>query len=660
MDLRDLLKGLAKVKLNIFLNNPTSIVEFPIFDLPKISIILVLYNKAELTYQCLETIKAHADVPYEIIIVDNNSSDATSELLGKIKNTIIIKNRENIGFLKGSNQGAKLARGEWLLFLNNDTQITPSLLSILIQTAEKTEHCGAVGGKLIFPDGKLQEAGSIIWNDGSCSGYGRGDDPFKPEYSYVKEVDFCSAACLLIKNAIFKEAGMFDEIYHPGYYEETDLCMKIRELGYKVIYQPSAVVIHYEFGSSSLSEAMKQQSKNKEIFAKKWQHHLNELFPPLPANILYAREFRRVEKYNLLVIDDRIPIPELGRGYPRSLRLLKGLAEANYRVALFPLQFPEKVEPYAHDLQQIGVEVIFNSGNEKLNFSKFIKERYHYYDLILISRPHNMREVIDVIKKLDQNQKIIYDAEALFSARDILKLELKGHNLSEQMKNLMIRDEINLMKNADLTITVSEREKQIIESFDVKKVKVVSHQVDIHATPKSFDQRKDILFVGGFTPESPNEDAMLYFVNQVYSQVYKELGAKLWIVGSNFSEPIKNLDSPNIIVTGTVHNLWDYYNNCRVFVVPTRYAAGISLKLLECLSHGLPAVVTPLIAQQLGINKDIVLLGNGPLDFANKIVKCYTKKRTWNRLRKNSLKYIANEYNSEVFKQQILGLEEIT
>jgi glycosyltransferase involved in cell wall biosynthesis len=392
---------------------------------------------------------------------------------------------------------------------------------------------------------------------------------------------------------------------------------------------------------------------------QKWQQQLNTFYAPAPENILHAREFAGDKKSNLLVIDDRIPIPELGRGYPRSFRLLQGLAEANYRVTLFPLQFPEKAEPYAHVLQQTGIEVMGNNGKEKLNVHQFLQERKNYYDLVFISRPHNMREVVDPIKQLNETQKIIYDAEALFSLREILKQELRGNHVPEPIKNAMIQEEINIMNQADLIVTVSAREKQMIETFQAKKVTIVSHQLDLKPTPKSFEQRNDLLFVGGFTPESPNEDAMVYFVNVVYPLVCKELGVKLWLVGANFSELINHFSSPNIIVTGTVEDLWEYYNNCKVFVVPTRYAAGISLKLLECLSHGLPAVVTPLIAQQLGIGKEIVSIGSDPQDFANEIITCYTDKRIWNRLRKNGLTYIKNEYNKEIFTRQLMELKDI-
>jgi len=644
-----------RLKINIFLENTGLKFELPKNNTPKVSIILVLFNKVEYTYQCLETIKANSDLPYEIIIIDNASSDNTSELLDRIKYARIIRNAENIGFLRACNQGAGIANGEWLLFLNNDTQVMPALLSTLLRTTEKTEKCGAVGAKLIFPDGKLQEAGSIIWTDGSCLGYGRGDDPLKPEYSYVREVHYCSGACLFVKKDFFKEVGMFDEQFAPAYYEEADLCMKIREKGYKVIYQPSAILIHYEFGSSSsVSKAIDLQKINKQKFVKKWKNKLETYYSYTPDNIIFSRECHKNRKKRLLIIEDRVPDPCLGSGYPRTHCITEYLSDLGYGITLFPLQFPEKIEPVTYWLQQKGIEIIYGRKNTKINFKKFFKERKNYYDAIWINRPHNMEEVIDIIKRINPAQKVVYDAEALFSVREIMMWELEGVKLSAREKNKMIQEEIKLMSKADVIINVSENEHALVEKYNVDNVRVLGHSYNINPTPTLFDQRKDILFLGSFlTSPSPNEDAVQYFVNKIYPKVYKAINAKFFIVGTNYLDSIKRLESDNIIVTGRVDSLYSYFDKCRVFVVPTRYSAGIPLKLQECLSFGLPAVVTPITANQLGIEGNVVLIGDTADDFADKIIQCYTDNNIWQSLREKGLEYIKKECSPAIYKKKL-------
>lgn len=655
--LKEQLQLFLQAKAAMFVNS-SSVLQFPFYDKPVVSIIIILFNRVEYTYQCLETILAHADVPYEIILVNNGSIDQTEDLLRKVQNVTVLRNKENAGFLRACNQAARAARGEWILFLNNDTQVTPGMISSLVTTGDSWPDCGAVGGKLIFPDGRLQEAGSIIWQDGSCFGYGRDDDPYLPEYQYVKEVDFCSGACLLVKKTLFQQAGMFRSDYAPAYYEEADLCMKLRQMGYKVVFQPAAVAIHYEFGSSgSMDEAISLQVKNRETFVQHWSTQLQEHSPPAIENCLYAREHGPQKKYRILFIDDRIPVSELGSGFPRSFSILEKLANEGFHLTFFPLQIPEKVEPQTHLLQQKGIEVFFNRKQEKLDFARFYTARKDYYHTVWISRPHNMEEVAGVIKSINPGQRIVYDAEALYAAREILQQEMNGKKLSKREKEEKIHREIRIMSQADTIVTVSDLEKKTISRRGFHNVEVLGHVMEQRATSHRFDQRRDLLFVGGFlTSPSPNEDAIHYFVREVFPLVHRQTGAKLWIVGTNYLSSIKQLASENIFVTDRVGDLTGYYNRCRVFVVPTRYAAGISLKLVESMAHGLPAVTTPLIAKQLGCKRDVVLTGEDASAFAEKVVAAYTDKMLWEQLRTNGLKFVAKHFDPVTFHKRLLRL----
>ncbi len=262
-------KTLQKIK--IFLSNKDNTIVFPRYKKPKISIIIITFNKVFYTFRCLESVKAFADVPYEIILVDNGSKDETIQILSRLKNMKIIKNPENIGFVRACNQASKIAHGKFLLFLNNDTEILPNCFSNLVTTIEGNKKCGAVGARIIFPNGRLQCAGAILMSDGTTISYGCADSPLKPEYNYVREVDYCSGACLLIRSELFHKFGGFDEIYSPGYYEECDFCMKLKKNGYAVLYQPAANIVHYLGGSSESSAALNSLvMKNRAKFIKKW------------------------------------------------------------------------------------------------------------------------------------------------------------------------------------------------------------------------------------------------------------------------------------------------------------------------------------------------------------------------------------------------------
>ena len=156
---------------------------------PVVSVIVVVWNRADLTLGCLRALTAQSEVDAEVIVVDNGSTDDTREMLARLSGVLIVRNDTNLGFTLAANIGARRACGEFLLFLNNDAELIPGALAQLLETARRSSSIGAVGGKLVFPDGRLQEAGAIIWSDGSCDAYGRGDAPGAPEYNFERAVD---------------------------------------------------------------------------------------------------------------------------------------------------------------------------------------------------------------------------------------------------------------------------------------------------------------------------------------------------------------------------------------------------------------------------------------------------------------------------------------
>ena len=644
----------AKVKLQIFLKS-AMFLEFPTFPNPLVSIILLFHDRAEVSLQCLETLAIGAgDIPFEVVIVDNGSLDSTTILLDRIRNAKIIRNSLNNGFGGGCNQAVDLAVGKYLLFLNNDTQLMPNSLKFMLDVFENEENVGAVGGKLIFPDGRMQEAGSMIWRDGSCQGYGRHDDPFKPEFLYKKDVDYCSGALLLTPKDLFISLGKFDPIYAPAYYEDVDYCIHLWEQGYRVVFQPFAIAIHYEFGSSKAEDAIALQKKNQEKFVEKWGHLLESYDFPDPNKVVFSREHKTDAK-RILFIDDRIPDYHLGSGYPRTNRMLHLLADMGYKITFFPLQTPFSVPDIARSLQLKGIEVLSDDSGQKIDFETFIKSRPDYYHIAFVSRPHNMEEVINLIKEYAAETAVVYDAEALFSLREMRLRELNNERVTESEKEALIQAEVNIIKDANVVTTVSKVEKGFFIKYGASSVEILGHIIKPNPTPAAFEERRDILFVGGILGyPSPNEDAVRYFVQNIFPLIREKIECQFYIVGTNHVKAIWDMESDDIHITGRVDDLKPYYNRSRVFVVPTRYSAGIPLKLLEAAAHGLPAVVTPLTATQLGWQENHDLLtGDTPEHFATKVIDLYSTPDLFYSLRQNALERIRTEYSVENFKKDL-------
>ncbi|MBM88934.1 MAG: hypothetical protein CMQ41_11210 [Gammaproteobacteria bacterium] len=313
----------AKSALDSFLDSKERL-NFEKTGVPSVSIILVLYNQAQLSFLCLKSLLQKSDVAFELIIVDNASSDKTKELLAKIDNAIILHNQKNLGFVKAVNKAAGVAKTDFLLLLNNDALIHKRTLSYALDTLAIDETVGAVGGKIVLTDGTLQEAGSIIWQDGSCLGYGRGDDPDAAPYMFERDVDYCSGAFLLFRRNDFEELNGFDEDYAPAYYEDSDFCIRLQKKGFRIIYNPNVVITHYEFASSGgLSNASILQKKHQNIFCNKHSEWLKTKRSRDPQTTHLARTSNQFP--NVLVIDDRIPHPSLGSGYPRAAHFVNSI-----------------------------------------------------------------------------------------------------------------------------------------------------------------------------------------------------------------------------------------------------------------------------------------------------------------------------------------------
>ena len=645
-----------KAELESFLADATKNLTFPSFETPEVSIVIPTFNKAEYLYQCLKSILFHTDLPYQVIIGDDCSKDLTPELLKKIRNIHVVKNEQNLDFIRTCNKGARFARGRYTLFLNNDVIVTPRWLSGLVSTIEQIPNCGAVGAKLVRPDGRLQEAGSIIWQDGSATGYGRDDDPLKPEYCYRREVDYCSAACVLVRAELFRKVNGFDERYLPAYYEDSDLCLSIRELGYKVIYQPQVTVYHYEYGSRSFERAKALMEANQQKLVQKWAGVVSQQYAY--GNILKARDRRSGRR--ILVIDDQIPASYLGSGFPRAHKLIEFLCKSEFIVTFIPVGNSTAHEPTTQELQQSGVEVFY--GNSFVP-EALLRNRAGHYDAVIISRPHNGAKYLSLLRKCFPNARVIYDAEALFCLREFLKAEVEGRSLSDRQKRRMLRNELDIMNQADVVITVSEAEREIIlrgKSHD--NVVVWGHPHALHEPTTLFSGRRDLLFVGGFiSGHPPNTDAVRYFVKNLFPKILQKLPeCRLFVVGSQPPESIRNLASERVIITGFVESLEEYYEKCRVFVAPIRFMAGVSLKLVEAMSYGIPTVASSIAASGLNLRDgEETLIGKEDEDFINKVVQLYENETLWYAIQRTAQNYIRQRCSPEAMKSElaaILGL----
>lgn len=638
----------AKSRLRALLDG-TARLSFPKVARPVVSIVIPTFNQAHCTCLALEALlAARSEATFEVVIVDNASTDETRALLERLDNVTVRLNPTNLGFGDASTAGARLGRGEFICFLNNDTVPAPGWLDALVHTARTHPRCGAVGAKLVHADGRLQEAGSIIWRDGSALGYGRGGDPHDPAFNYVKEVDFCSAACLLISKKLLLQIGAFDEIYAPAYYEDADLCMAIRKAGWSVIYQPRATVFHLEFGSSGAARAVELQLRNRTRFVAKWRKELRAHCEPL-KRVPLARDRRQGKR--ILVVDDRIPHMSVGSGFPRLAAMLRILVKEGFIVTFLPRTNPARIEPETADFQQLGIEVLH--GVKDIRAA--LEGRAGLFDAAIVSRPHNT-PIIPAIRGCNPQAVIIYDAEAICAFREARQAEIEGKPMTQEAIDGRIQAELALMKSADVVMAVSESECRTIRKYGRKiPVALWGHAVQVNRAPAGFSARRDLLFVGNLaTP--PNADALIHFSRDILPKIREEVACRLVATGANPPPELfqSGADPAAIQLTGYVEDLEPIYARCRVFVAPHRFAAGIPLKVVDAMAQGVPCVVSALLAGQLGVKDGVeVLVGRSAKNFAEKTKRLYRDERLWKKLQRAGLEFIHKNYDPEKMAQKL-------
>lgn len=322
--------------------------------------------------------------------------------------------------MQSCNKASVKARGKYLVFLNNDTQVQYNWLKPLVLLLEKDPNIGMAGSKLLYPDGKLQEAGGIIWQDGTAANYGRGDSPDMPEYNYVREVDYISGASIIVRKTLWDEIGGFDERYIPAYCEDSDLAMEVRKRNKKVMYQPASVVVHFEGisnGKDTDKGIKRYQVINTEKFLQKWKETLREKHYQKGTSYFVARE-KKSDRKTILIFRQGTPMYDYDAGSKTIYNYIPLFLEKGYLVKFVPSDFLY-VSPYTYEMQQLGVEVLYGDQYKK-NFDEWILKNQPFIDYAILNCPNYSERFINILKSTsiktqyyENNTHFIWKPESL-------------------------------------------------------------------------------------------------------------------------------------------------------------------------------------------------------------------------------------------------------
>ena len=640
---------------------------------PLVSIILPAYNQVAYTYACVRSIIAHTDfdeTPYEVILADDVSTDATAEIGKYIRGMVVCRNTENQGFLKNCNQAAKKALGEYIFFLNNDTKVTDGWLSSLVSLMERDPRIGMAGSKLIYPDGRLQEAGGIIWSDASGWNYGRLDDPAKPEYNYVKEVDYISGAAIMIRKQLWEEIGGFDERYAPAYCEDSDLAFEVRKHGKLVVYQPQSVVVHFEGVSNGTdvngTGLKKYQLVNQEKFREKWKAELREQSKNTGDPNPFAARERSQKKPCVLYIDHYVPTWDKDAGSKTTYQYIRMLMEKGYQIKFLGDNFLQE-EPYSTELQQLGVEILYGETMQR-GIWDWIRKNQEYIDIAYLNRPHITIKYIDFLRN-NTDIKCIYYGHDLHFMRLMREYELDGDIRTKREADYWKSIEFSVMSKADMSYYPSELEVEAIHTVDpgikVKAITAYVWESFLQKVNRDYAKREGLLFVGGFA-HPPNADGILWFAEKIFPKIRAQRpDIRLYVAGSKATPEVKALgekpEESGIEVLGFVtdEELAALYQKTKITVVPLRYGAGVKGKVVEALYNSSVIVTTSVGAEGIPDAGQVLATVNEKdsdihekaeeteQNFADTVLRLYGDDQTLETISEETQAYIRRYYSMD-------------
>lgn len=624
----------------------------PVDAAPRVSVVIPVHGQLRYTLACLRSIARHgARAPFEVIVVDDASPDESADTLARIDGLRLLRNAHNLGFVGSCNAGAADARGEFLLFLNNDTQVTPGWLDALLDCCVHEAGCGIAGSRLAYPDGRLQEAGAIIYADASAWNVGRFEDRDDPRFRWRREVDYVSGAALMIARDLFAAVGGFDTRYAPAYYEDVDLAFAVRAAGRRVVYEPRSLVVHCEgitAGTDPDAGAKRQQAVNREVFAARWADALaRQPAPGTPVARAVHRQRRRI-----LVIDGTVPEPARDSGSLRLVAIFGLLRELGWDVAFLPDDGHADAS-HVDALGALGVQVLCRPWVK--DAPAWLRSEGAQLDAVMLCRYPVADQYAALVRRHAPQAKLLFDTVDLHFLREQRAAEVSGSAALARRAEHSRRHELALVAASDASFVVSPHEAGLLaRAAPQARVELLSNVHEVHGRHAPFADRRDLVFIGGFG-HPPNADAVRWLVTGILPRIRASVpDMRLHVLGDVPDDARRELSGDGIELHGRVDTLAPYMDGCRVSVAPLRFGAGVKGKVNMAMSWGLPVVATVIAAEGMQlVDGEDVLLADDADAFAAAVLRLYHDEALWLRLSDGGLANVRRHFSPATARETL-------
>lgn len=444
-------------------------------DRAELSVVMVLHNQFALTLMTLRSLRENFSGAIELILINSGSTDETRHIGQHVSGAHVLRFDKNLGFLCGCNAGLQFTTADFVLYLNNDIELALDAVGAALRRLRSCPGVGAVGGKVVRCHGLLHEAGCTIWRDGIMPGYLRGLSPLVPEANFVRKVDYCSDVFLMVRGDLLRELGGFDERFSLANYGDADLCVRIAQAGYDVLYDPSVIIFHYRQSSAEdVGVSAAEMARNRQAFSQKHIFYLQDR-PIRDDRDQMLPDFANARAKRILFIEDTIPLRTFGSGFVRSNDLIQVMASLGYQLTVFPISGGRLDIANVYSDMPETVEVMYDRDIDSL--PEFLAQRKGYFDAVWVARTHNLngiRPFLDSTLTAEEKPPfIVLDTEAIEAKREAVRQALIGEETADL--EAAVRKELEHADICKTIVTVSEDEAGDLRDLGWKNVAVIGH-----------------------------------------------------------------------------------------------------------------------------------------------------------------------------------------